>query len=146
MPAASDISSVASTSGPQFAADDQSAASEGVVAIPTTTAIKAVRLTAGRVEKLVGSLERIAAILSSLGAETREVNKAIKILLKPTTPASQARKLNPSAYNLFIQRTMPTVRAEHPAASAKERMQLCAALWKKGKEEEAAAAADPQAT
>ncbi|KAF6250462.1 hypothetical protein COO60DRAFT_1465397 [Scenedesmus sp. NREL 46B-D3] len=105
---------------------------------------KPVRLTACRVEKLVTSLERIASVLSSLGAETREVNKAIKILLKPTSPATQNRKLSPSAYNLFIQRTMPIVRGEHPEASAKERMQLCAALWKKGKEEAAAAQAGVQ--
>jgi hypothetical protein len=96
--------------------------------------IKAVRLTAVRVERLVASLERIATVLASLGAETREVNRAIKLLLRPTLPDAQKRKLNPSAYNLFIRETMPTVRAKHPEASAKERMQMCAALWKQSKE------------
>lgn len=113
----------------------ETVADAGSVVDSSVTPLKPVRLTAGRVEKLVTSLERIAVILSSLGAETREVNKAIKILLKPTTPAAQTRKLNPSAYNLFIQRTMPVVRADHPDATAKERMQICASLWKKSKEE-----------
>lgn len=136
--ASTNNSSVASSSNNAavVVVDDSTITTAASSSSSSTSAVlpnRAVRLTAGRVEKLVSSLERIAAILSSLGAETREVNKAIKLLLKPSAPASQQRKNNPSAYNIFIKAKMPTVRQEHPEASAKERMQICAALWKQEK-------------
>lgn len=130
------------TSAASSVASSTPAHETGAKEVTSPRPLRAVRLTAGRVEKLVASLERIAAVLASLGAETREVNKAIKLLVKPAPPASTSRKLNPSAYNLFVQRTMPVVRAEHPSASAKERMQLCAALWKESKKAEGAAGAE----
>jgi hypothetical protein len=85
------------------------------------------------VEKLVTALRNIADVLASLNADSRVVKKAINILIKPTKSADPARKAAPSAYNLFIQRTMPKVRADHPEASAKERMRLCALLWRENK-------------
>ncbi|WIA10815.1 hypothetical protein OEZ85_010983 [Tetradesmus obliquus] len=129
--------SAASNNTPEAEANNNATSSDAAAAADSSSPpapLKAVRLTAGRVEKLVTSLERIAGVLSSLGAETREVNRAIKILLKPsTTTTAQVRKQSPSAYNLFVKHTMPLVKAEKPDATAKERMQMCAALWKESK-------------
>lgn len=121
---ASQTSSVASVT---MHNNDTAAAIEA----PAPNAHKSVRLTAGRVEKLVTSLERIAGIFASLGAETREINKALRILLKPS--AATNKRTTPSAYNIFIKDNMPKVRSQHPEATAKERMQLCAELWRQSK-------------
>lgn len=76
------------------------------------------------------SLEKILAMLKK--GDVEKATHALEDLVQDRRDKKNARE--PSAFNLFVKEKMAELKGTNPNMSTKERMGLCAKLWKDHKE------------
>lgn len=109
-------------------------------ATETTTATAPV-IMRGKTKRVNALLEQAIKVINTPDAALSIIRDAQRLLQGGVGAQRPRSDKPPSAYNLFVKKTMQDLKAENPQLSNKERMTMCAALWRKQKEETAPVAA-----